>query len=257
MDKPRILIVDDDERMRGNLKIHLESRGYSISEASNGEEGLKLARELRPDLILLDVIMPQMDGWTMIKRLRVLPQFTLLPVIFLTAKGDTEDRIRGFRLGADDYLPKPANPKELEVRIGRALQRRQTVKSVTAVMEESARQSLTMNPSSFRGTLQQIGIASVLTVLDMEGREGVLVIKKADDEVVRISFRNGKLIRAVMQGKTTARGKDAIYELLNWGDGSFWFTEGQVDGEDEIASDTRHLLLEGARRLDETARRER
>jgi len=110
----RILVVDDDERIINFLRSKLKASGYEVFTASNGVEGLEQAQAQEPDLIVLDLLMPKMDGLDMLKKLR---SFSAVPVIILTAKGADTDRIKGLQLGADDYLPKPFNPDELVARI--------------------------------------------------------------------------------------------------------------------------------------------
>jgi two-component system KDP operon response regulator KdpE len=109
-----ILIVDDEPRIVNFLRSKLKASGYEVLTASNGVEGLEQAQAQEPDLIVLDLLMPKMDGLEMLKQLRT---FSVVPVIVLTAKGADTDRIKGLRLGADDYLPKPFNPDELVARI--------------------------------------------------------------------------------------------------------------------------------------------
>ena len=115
-----VLIVDDEERILNFLKTKLRSTGYDVITAGNGVEALDKIREQEPDMIVLDVIMPKMDGFQTLKELR---SFSTIPVIMLSARGDDSDRIKGLGLGADDYLPKPFNPDELVARIG-AIKRR-------------------------------------------------------------------------------------------------------------------------------------
>jgi DNA-binding response OmpR family regulator len=110
----RILVVDDEERIVNFLRSKLKASGYEVLTASNGLEGLEQAQAQEPDLIVLDLLMPKMDGLEMLKELR---SFSTVPVIILTAKGADTDRIKGLQLGADDYLPKPFNPDELVARI--------------------------------------------------------------------------------------------------------------------------------------------
>jgi len=110
----RILIVDDEERIVNFLRSKLKASGYEVLTAGNGLEGLEQAQAQEPDLIVLDLLMPKMDGLEMLKELR---SFSVVPVIILTAKGADADRIKGLQLGADDYLPKPFNPDELVARI--------------------------------------------------------------------------------------------------------------------------------------------
>ncbi|MGD0795230.1 MAG: response regulator transcription factor [Dehalococcoidales bacterium] len=114
MKRFRILIVDDEVRILNFLVSKLKASGYDVLTAANGLEGLEQVKAQEPDLVVLDVLMPKMDGMAMLKELR---SFSAVPVIILTAKGADTDRIRGLQLGADDYLPKPFNPDELVARI--------------------------------------------------------------------------------------------------------------------------------------------
>jgi len=116
----RILAVDDEVRILNFLVSKLKSSGYDVLTATNGLEGLEQVKAQEPDLVVLDVLMPKMDGLAMLKELR---SFSSMPVIVLTAKGADTDRIKGLHLGADDYLPKPFNPDELVARI-EAIRRR-------------------------------------------------------------------------------------------------------------------------------------
>jgi DNA-binding response OmpR family regulator len=116
----RILVVDDEERILNFLSTKLKASGYEVLTAPNGVKGLEQVQAQEPDLVVLDLLMPKMDGLEMLKQLRT---FSLVPVIILTAKGADTDRIKGLKLGADDYLPKPFNPDELVARI-EAIRRR-------------------------------------------------------------------------------------------------------------------------------------
>jgi DNA-binding response OmpR family regulator len=110
----RILAVDDEERVLNFLRSKLKASGYEVLTASNGLEALEQAQAQEPDLIVLDLLMPRMDGLETLKELRT---FSSVPVILLSAKGADTDRIKGLGLGADDYLPKPFNPDELVARV--------------------------------------------------------------------------------------------------------------------------------------------
>ena len=120
MKRFRILVVDDEERIVNFLSTKLKASGYDVLTAGDGVQGLEQAQAQEPDLIVLDLLMPRMDGLEMLKELR---SFSAVPVIILTAKGSDTDRIKGLQLGADDYLPKPFNPDELVARI-EAIRRR-------------------------------------------------------------------------------------------------------------------------------------
>ncbi len=117
---PRLLIVDDDRDLAGMLVEILELEGYAVGIATDGEAALQQVHELPPDLLILDVMLPGIDGFEVLKRLR--RDFDL-PVIMLTARGDESERIHGLVSGADDYIPKPFNPMELAARVHNVLRR--------------------------------------------------------------------------------------------------------------------------------------
>ncbi|CAM2766549.1 response regulator transcription factor [Salinicoccus roseus] len=116
----RILIVDDEERIRKLLNMYLAREGYEITEADNGEDALELALEQNFHCILLDLMMPKMDGIEVAKRLRTQKS---TPVIMLTAKGEENNRVEGFEVGADDYIVKPFSPREVVLRVKAILRR--------------------------------------------------------------------------------------------------------------------------------------
>ena len=115
-----ILVIDDDERLRELVAEYLSSRGFAVQTAEDGEAGLAVLASQSPDLVVLDVMMPGRDGFEMVKEIR---KDSRVPIIMLTARGDETDRIVGLELGADDYLPKPFNPRELLARIQAVLRR--------------------------------------------------------------------------------------------------------------------------------------
>lgn len=115
-----ILLVDDEVMITTPLAHALGQAGYQVTVANNGRDGLALARELKPDVVVLDVMMPQMDGWDVCRTLR---QDSTVPILMLTALGDEVDRILGLELGADDYLTKPFSTRELIARLKALLRR--------------------------------------------------------------------------------------------------------------------------------------
>ena len=118
-----ILVVDDDELVSRTLQRALKLYDYQVMVAHSGADGLHLARRHRPDLLVLDVIMPGTDGFQVCRQVRGDPLLKEVPILFLTAKSKDEDKIEGFRAGADDYLPKPFNMQELQLRIEAILRR--------------------------------------------------------------------------------------------------------------------------------------
>jgi len=119
----RVLIVEDEPDIRELVVHHLKREGYQVSAASSGEEALRQVQAAPPDLVLLDLMMPAMDGLEVCRRLRQDPATAMLPIVMLTAKGDEVDRVLGLEIGADDYVVKPFSPKELLARVRAVLRR--------------------------------------------------------------------------------------------------------------------------------------
>ena len=119
--KTKVLLVEDEESIRKFVKINLEREGYIIFEAGSGEEGIEVARRERPDIVVLDIMLPGIDGFEVCKTLR--GEFPSLGIIMLTAKAEDYDKIMGLQYGTDDYLTKPFNPTELTLRI-KSIERR-------------------------------------------------------------------------------------------------------------------------------------
>ena len=115
-----VLIVEDDRNIQELLQMYLEKEGYAVTVAGDGGQGLQKFRAIKPDIVLLDVMMPVMDGWAVCRTIRSESQ---TPVIMLTAKGETDDKVQGLKAGADDYVTKPFEMKELLARIEAVLRR--------------------------------------------------------------------------------------------------------------------------------------
>jgi CheY-like chemotaxis protein len=278
MAQERILIVDDDPWILRMVSALLEKKGYTVITASDGDDGLHRAEQLHPDLIISDVMMPRMDGWSMVKSLRARPDLAMTPVIFLTALGSEEDRLRGFRLGADDYLPKPFRFEELALRVSNALRKgRETRAAAQKVAGAAAPPPIPTDAGARRagshsgptppppastkaginGNLEQLGLSSLLVILEMERKSGILRLEKVG-AVGRLFARDGRIIAARVDGEAVPaeakRGPQAVYHLLTWSSGRFEFTVVEVDMEDEIKLSTTNLLMEGARLIDEQNR---
>lgn len=114
---PKILVVDDEEDYRHIVKLILEPEGYDIVEAKDGKDGLSVLQSEKPDLVILDVNMPKMDGFTVCKKIRKDEMFKYIPVIMLTVRNLTQEQVKGFDNGADEYLTKPFESAELVSRV--------------------------------------------------------------------------------------------------------------------------------------------
>ena len=134
-----VLIVEDDRNIAELLQLYLEKEGYAVITAEDGGKGLEKFRAIKPDLVLLDVMMPVMDGWAVCKAIRAESQ---VPIIMLTAKGETDDKVAGLKQGADDYITKPFEMKEVLARIEAVLRR------VTGVAAETKSRRITFDKLS-------------------------------------------------------------------------------------------------------------
>ncbi|MFB2939138.1 response regulator transcription factor [Aerosakkonemataceae cyanobacterium BLCC-F154] len=124
-----IVVADDDLPMRLFVSEYLEMCGYSVIAAEDGQAALELVEKYHPHLLVTDIMMPRMDGYELVRQVRQRPEFRLLPVVFLTEKNSTEERIRGYKLGCDSYLPKPFEIHELGAIIRNLLERSQIMQT--------------------------------------------------------------------------------------------------------------------------------
>ncbi len=123
MSKARLLVVEDDKDISDMLKIYFTGLGYDVDVAPRGEEGLNMTRQLMPHLIVLDIMLPDIDGYEVCRRLRINTRTSHIPVIFLTQKDERSDKLQGLELGADDYITKPFDIEELRLRVQNAIAR--------------------------------------------------------------------------------------------------------------------------------------
>ena len=163
-----ILIADDDPGIRLAVSDYLELSGYSVIAAKNGQEALSLLESYHPHLIVSDIKMPIKDGYELVRQVRQRPEFRLLPVIFLTERGNTDERIRGYQAGCDLYLPKPFEMEELAAVIRNLLERSQIIQSERrfSATEEALKKSQTGQQ------VQQTPTKAKLESLQFTRREG-------------------------------------------------------------------------------------
>jgi DNA-binding response OmpR family regulator len=240
---PHVLVADDDAWILRMVATVLEKRGYSVETAVDGEDALERALMRPPDLLITDVMMPRMDGWALVKTLRARPELAHLPVIFLTALSSDEDRIRGFRLGADDYVPKPFRFEELDLRVAKTLRR-------TQAMIQDARDQ--MSQASLRGDLAQVGLSALLVLVELERKTGLLTLRSPEGRGAQVLLRDGRVVHARLDDADDPVDAECVFHLLGWASGEFELIACVVEGPDRVNSTTTHLLMEGARILDES-----
>jgi DNA-binding response OmpR family regulator len=232
-----VLVVDDNAVFRRFLRDLLVSRGFTVREATSGDEGLRIALEHRPWLILTDVRMPAGDGFEFCRRVRSHSLIRQTPLLFLSGWDDYTQRYQGLNLGADDFLSKDSSIRELLVRIQLLMKR---------YADLGARAAST----GMQGELSVIGAPGVLQVCHLSRLTGVLSAQDGPWKAA-VRFRDGDVVGAECGA---ARGEDAVFEFLGWESGTFHFAAGDPGPGEPVGDTFDSLLLEGCRRLDEARR---
>jgi len=234
----RVLLAEDEALMAQMMADMLTEMQIAVSVAHDGREALRLAGVSRPDLILLDCMMPELDGFEVAAALKANPETQDIPIIFLTARGRVEDKIRGLELGADDYLIKPVRREEMLARVRNVLRRL-----------ESRRAAAPAESSLMRGRLEVMGLPNIFQVLETERRTGTLRLTH-DGRRGEILFLEGRVAYAV-EGER--QGESAVYRMLAWDTGDFELeqTSGSGPASAQVTRSNQSLLVEGMRRLDE------
>jgi uncharacterized protein (TIGR02266 family) len=232
-----LLVVDDDPAVLKLAAAPFRARGDYVRTATDGMEALAYCLVDPPDLVVTDVNMPRMDGWQLLRMMRARPLLDDVPVVFLTTLSSDEDRLRGYELGVDDYVPKPFRTRELRARVDRLAERRRVFRRPP--------------PNTLRGDLELVPLASVLTFLELERKTGVLVVDGAVPAQIKV--RLGAPI-GVEADEPVADPVALLFKMLDGGHGSFEFFPGTVEGEDAIGRSVTALVLEHARLRDEEQR---
>ncbi|WP_456408765.1 response regulator [Caldithrix abyssi] len=240
----KILIVDDNPNVLRLLKISLTKAGkdYEIIEAENGERAFEIANKEKPDLIISDVMMPQMDGIELCWMIRENSQIPLVPFIFLTSFDDPEMEIRGFRAGADEYLSKPIDRKLLLRRVEELLARSQNVKKIEDRSEKQ---------QGFAGDLRDLSLVEVLQMLNLNKKSGLLTVKGKVSGT--IYFKDGQVWHAKSDNQ---EGEAAMYELVPLEEGTFQFRSQPINVQRNVHNSTMNVIMEACRIMDEARHRE-
>ncbi|MWV43673.1 response regulator [Paenibacillus sp. HJL G12] len=155
MNKDQILVVDDEWNMRNLLRIYLTQAGFGVKEAASGREAVDLMRINAFDAVVLDIMMPDMDGWQVCEKLR---SFSIAPVMMLSARSETKDIVKGLKIGADDYMPKPFQPEELIERIHALIRRSRQARFQAGQVRKIAMPELTIYPEGREVLVQQMAV---------------------------------------------------------------------------------------------------
>lgn len=243
--KLSILAVDDSPVITEMIRDAFEVEGYKVLTARDGAEALKTALQEHPDLIIADIAMPGLDGWELCSQIRSNPFTSFIPFIFLTAKSEAPDRIRGLQMGADDYLTKPFAMEELIARVQQIFQRIRKTQEAVILRERKA----------LSGSTREMALPDLLQMFGLNQKTGLLRISRMGLPTGKIAVENGKIIRVELGPHC---GEKALYRLLNWHDAHF-----EVEPLLDFARDPglppsiEELLMEGMRQIDEIAQLEK
>jgi len=194
--KKKILIVDDEKELVKLVSFHMGIAGYAVIPAYNGIEAFEAARRHKPDLIILDILLPRIDGWEVCRRLKADPKTSNIPIIMLSALSELNDKLKGFDLGTDDYVTKPFSPRELVVRVKRVLLRSQ--------VEPAGLKNINLGPVQIN--MQDFSVRS-------GSREVLLTEKEAG--ILKLLVNNRGRVLSHSQILDEVWGEDNIVEYAN------------------------------------------
>jgi DNA-binding response OmpR family regulator len=245
--KQKLLLVDADPRSVRVLEVSLKKAGYSVTTSTDGLDALAKIESLAPDLVLSDTRLPKLDGYALVRKLKERPEWSGIPIVFLTSQKSIEDKIRGLELGVEDYLTKPIFVRELIARVNLLLARRTQENIAASKAPMSGR-------TRFSGSTQDMAVVDLLQTFEVSRKSGVVHLRSGTQDA-HIYFRDGKVVDADL-GRL--RGEEAIYRALIWNEATFEVEFKAAPGgetlEETIEGSTQALLMEGMRRVDEWGR---
>ncbi len=232
----KVMVIDDDPTTRSFLENILRKSNYQTLQAQNGKAALNEILYERPDLIISDIIMPELGGFELCEKLRESPDTADIPFIFLSVKDDPADQLKGLRMGADEYLVKPFKSAEI-------------LQAVNRVMEKVSRLKGLRADVDIEGSLARIGLIEVIQMIEFNEKTGTLFLLSPSSSVKgAVYISEGKVVNAV-SGELD--GEEAFYELASQTDGFFKFNIHETIPSSKIRQKNMNLLIEASRLLDE------
>ncbi len=217
----RVLIVEDEADIRDLLAFHLEREGYQVSKSRTGADALRQVKASPPDLILLDIMLPELDGLEVCRRLRREPATAALPIVMLTAKGDEVDRVLGLELGADDYIVKPFSPNEVVARVRAVLRRARPPSGAERIVTgqlsiDSGRHVASVGERPVQLTPKEFDLLRALA--EAEGRMAEKAQRMVKESLDAFVARDTELARRVCaaDGEVDALKEQIFRELLTF-----------------------------------------
>ncbi len=233
----KMLVVDDSRLILRMVRDYFAGHGYEVVEAGNGEEAVTRLDAFVPDVIVSDILMPVMDGWKLFEEVRRRTETAEVPFVFLTVESELPKRLRGFRLGADDYIIKPFAVEELHARIERILERRRAI--------DEARRG---GDAFLAGSVEHLAISDLLQLLALNHKDGRVHLHEGREEGW-IVFAGGEIVHAEI-GRI--RGLKALFRMLGWNAASFRVLPREdAPVERSITASAANALMDGLVSLDE------
>ncbi|MBI4391209.1 MAG: response regulator [candidate division NC10 bacterium] len=241
----KILVVDDNRNICDLIAARLKERGLEVATAANGLEALEITKRDRPDLVLLDIMLPWLNGFEVAKVLKADAATRQIPIIFLTVKDRIQDKIMGFQIGADDYITKPFNWDELLARIGAVLRR------AAAPPREPAPAAPVPEgkPRGIAGGLTDVSLANLIQFIEVDKKSGILTLTHPKGSGY-VLFSEGRVANAVA-GRF--RAEAALFHMLGWQEGGFAFEPWHAPVEQVITAGNQELLVQGLKRKEAVA----
>ena len=245
MRRPRILVVDDEADMRAMLDAVLRRAGFEVEQAPDGQDALRAVLARPPDLVVTDILMPRVDGWELCRRLRADRRTARIPIIFLSLRNGAADRTYGLELGADDFLAKPFDTRELTARVQAVLKR-----SLAARAPEAPEGAVT-------GNLRDMSLVDIAQVLDLGRKTAAIQVasgtasdagEAAGSGRGALYFKDGAPVHAQYGD---AVGPQALLALIALVEGRFEIVLGASAPRRTLEGSTQEVLLDAVRRLDE------
>ncbi len=233
----KLLVVDDDRLVLEVVSDFFGPHGYEVEQAEDGVAALTILERFLPDIIVADILMPKLDGWDLIEAVQRREATARVPFVFLTTEGDLSHRLRGFHMGAEDYVMKPFHVEELHARVERILVRRAHTERAD-----------TKEAVLLSGLVAHLPLSDLLQILSLNGQDGVVALE-LDVESGVIVFRGGKLVHASC-GRVV--GVKALFRMLGWNGATFRVTApGETAFPSTVDQPATSVLMDGLVSLDE------